>query len=153
MPLYQMLYLSRTNQSWSTAELEALCVYARARNTQDGLTGLLLYGNGHFVQLLEGRRQPLLLTYNRICLDPRHGDIVLLVDGPISQRSFPEWAMGALNVDSSGDIDRQRFRDIVAAFAKSAGPVPEHAVALTLLKEFRTHASARPSARLPDLAD
>ncbi len=140
MSLFQMLYLSE-------ADLAALGEQARIRNAQDGLTGLLLYGSGHFVQVLEGRRQPLLLTYDR------HSDLVLLVDGPIRQRAFPGWAMGVLNVDSPGDIDRQRFRDIVAAFARSAGPVPEHAVALTLLKEFRTHASARPPARLPDLAD
>lgn len=153
MSLFQMLYLSETTRRWSEADLAALGEQARVRNAQNGLTGLLLHGNGHFVQLLEGRRQPLLLTYDRICHDDRHSDLVLLVDGPVRQRAFPGWAMGVLNVDSAGDIDRQRFRDIVAAFARSAGPVPEHAVALTLLKEFRTHASARPPARLPDLAD
>jgi hypothetical protein len=153
MSLFQMLYLSETTRRWSETDLAALGEQARVRNAQSGLTGLLLYGSGHFVQVLEGRRQPLLLTYDRIGHDDRHSDLVLLVDGPIRQRAFPGWAMGVLNVDSSGDIDRQRFRDIVAAFAKSTGPVPEHAMALTLLKTFRTHASARPPARLPDLAD
>jgi hypothetical protein len=151
MSLFQMLYLSETKKRWSDAELEALCAHARARNAQDGLTGLLLYGNGHFVQLLEGRRQPLILTYTRICRDDRHSDIVLLVDGPIQRRTFPEWAMGVLNVETAGEFDRQRFRDIVAAFEKASGPVPDHAIALALLREFRAHAFERPPARLPDL--
>lgn len=147
-----MLYLSQTTRPWTQDDLAALAERCQQRNAKDGLTGLLLYGNGHFLQLLEGRRQPLLLTYDRICRDPRHTHLTLLLDGPISQRTFPEWAMGVLNLDTAAEVDRQRFRAIVAAFANSPGPLPENAAALALLKEFRTHAAARP-AMLPDLPD
>lgn len=57
MALFQLLYLSRATPAWTTDQLDALLAHAQRRNVQDGLTGLLLHGRGHFVQLLEGRRQ------------------------------------------------------------------------------------------------
>ena len=150
MPLSHMLYLSQTTRPWAQEDLAALGAQCQSRNQKDGLTGLLLYGNGHFLQLLEGRRQPLVLAYDRISRDERHEKLTVLLDGPITQRTFPEWAMGVLNVDTAADVDRQRFRAIVAAFEKSPGPMPENAAALALLREFRSHASARPPARLPE---
>ncbi|WP_239490039.1 BLUF domain-containing protein [Luteitalea sp. TBR-22] len=153
MALFHMLYLSRSTRDWTMAELAQLVAYSQRRNEQDGLTGLLLYGRGHFLQLLEGRRQPLLLTYDRIARDARHTDIELLLDGPIPARVFEGWAMGLLNVDQSGEVDRDRFDRLIAAFGPRQEPQAENALALSLLKEFRAHATARPAAtRLPDLA-
>ena len=152
MALFHMLYLSRTRLDWSDEELTTLVTRSQQRNAQDGLTGLLLYGNGHFLQVLEGRRQPLLLTYDRITRDDRHTDIHLLLDGPIQPRTFDRWAMGLLNVDTAGEIDRDRFDRIIRAFQPGQGPVAENALAVLLLKEFRSHVAERPPARLPDLA-
>lgn len=150
--LSHMLYLSRTTVTWSMEELSELVARSQRRNEADGLSGLLLYGRGHFLQLLEGRRQPLVLTYDRIARDPRHAELELLLDGPITVRLFDGWAMGLLNVDQSGAVDRDRFDRIVASFRPRTGPVAESALAVTLLKEFRAHAVARVPGRLPDLA-
>lgn len=152
MPLFHLLYLSRTRLDWSEQELAALVSHAQQRNARDGLTGLLLYGNGHFLQLLEGRRQPLLLTYNRIARDDRHTDVQLLLDGRVSRRTFDQWAMGLLNMHTAGDVDRDRFDRIIRAFTPGAAPVTDNALALLLLKEFRAHVSEQPPSRLPDLA-
>lgn len=152
MPLSHLLYMSRAVHEWTEESLVALSEDCQRRNTESGLTGLLLHGNGHFLQLLEGRRQPLLLTYDRIRRDDRHTNVTLLLDGAISQRTFPAWAMGVLNVDRRGAVDQQRFRAIVAAFAATPGPMAENATALALLKEFRALAASPSPARLPDLA-
>lgn len=152
MTLSHMLYLSRTRLDWTEPELEALTAHAQARNARDGLTGLLLYGNGHFLQLLEGRRQPLLLTYDRIARDPRHTELRLLLDGPIVKRTFSHWAMGLLNLNSAGEVDLQRYTRIIEVFPAGAGPLSENTLALTLLKEFRTHMAVPPRSPLPDLS-
>jgi hypothetical protein len=155
MTLFQLLYLSRTTLAWSPAELERLVTLSQQRNAADDLTGLLLYGRGHFVQLLEGRRQALLLTFDRISRDTRHADVQVLLDGRIEQRAFAGWSMGLINVDHAGEVDRSRFDRIIRAFQPGAGPVAGNALAVQLLKEFRAHAAeaaARP-ARLPDWPD
>lgn len=152
MALFQLLYLSRTRLDWTEPELAALAARAQDRNTSDGLTGLLLYGNGHFLQLLEGRRQPLLLTYDRIARDARHTDLRVLLDAPIARRTFPRWAMGLLNLDVSGEVDRDRFTRIIRAFPAGQGPVGNSKLALQLLKEFRDHVTEAPPSLLPDLS-
>lgn len=152
MALFQLLYLSRTRLDWTEAELAALAAHAQDRNTRDALTGLLLYGNGHFLQLLEGRRQPLLLTYDRIARDPRHTDLRVLLDASVARRTFPRWAMGLLNLDAAGEVDRERFTRIIQAFPAGPGPVGDSTLALRLLKEFRDHVMAAPRSVLPDLS-
>jgi len=152
MPLFQLLYLSRTRLDWTEPELAALAAQAQARNAKDGLSGLLLYGNGHFLQLLEGRRQPLLLTYDRIIRDSRHSDVRLLLDRAVARRTFAQWAMGLLNLNTRGDVDLNRFTRIIEAFPAGAGPVTENRLALSLLKEFRDHMAAAPATPLPDLS-
>lgn len=152
MALFQLLYLSRTRLDWTEPELAALAAHAQERNTRDGLTGLLLYGNGHFLQLLEGRRQPLVLTYDRIARDARHADLRVLLDAPVARRTFPRWAMGLLNLEVAREVDRDRFTRIIQAFPAGPSPVADNALALRLLKEFRDHVAAAPVARLPDLS-
>jgi hypothetical protein len=152
MPLFHMLYVSRSTRDWTPETLTALVSDAQRRNTQAGLTGLLLYGRGHFLQLLEGRRQPLLLTFDRIARDERHTDIELLLDGRIEQRTFDGWSMGLLDVDHAGGIDRDRFTAVIAAFRRGHGPVPENALAIALLKEFRVSATRPHPRSLPDVA-
>lgn len=152
MALSHMLYVSRSRLDWTPEELDRLAEVSRRRNAPDGLTGLLLYGRGHFLQLLKGRRQPLVLTFDRIVHDARHTDIDLLLDGPIAQRLFDGWAMGLLNVDQAGDLARDRFDRIVASLPRGSGPVLANAVALELLREFKAQASATVPGRLPDLS-
>ncbi len=151
MALSQLLYVSQTRLDWSPDELAVLVARAQARNAQDGLTGLLLYGRGHFLQLLEGRRQPLLNTFNRIVLDIRHRDVDVLLDGPIVRRTFDGWAMGLLDVTRGGDLDRERFDRIIRAFTPGTGPVADNALAVRLLQEFRAHAAEDSPSTLPDL--
>ena len=150
--LSHMLYVSRTTLDWTVSELEELVAYAQQRNAKDGLTGLLLYGRGHFVQLLEGRRQPLVLTFDRIARDPRHTEVEVLLDGPIPKRLFDGWAMGLVNVEQAGEIDRDRFDRVIASFARAGAPAPRNEVALALLREFKAHASARAVPSLPELS-
>ena len=51
--VYQVLYLSAAARLFSDVELRALLADARARNEAAGLTGMLLYEDGHFLQTLE----------------------------------------------------------------------------------------------------
>lgn len=95
-----VVYVSAAARLMSEGELISLLEVCRERNEAEGLTGMLLYKDGSFMQALEGEAGPLERTCDRIRRDPRHGGLVFLRDGEIAERSFAGWAMGFRSVDS-----------------------------------------------------
>jgi methanogenic corrinoid protein MtbC1 len=75
------------------SDLQALVRTSQARNRALGLTGVLLYDNGTFFQWLEGPEEGLSRVWSSIQRDPRHCDVTLLRDEPISDRVFEGWAL------------------------------------------------------------
>jgi hypothetical protein len=68
--------------------------FSREKNARLGITGVLLYINGHIVQVLEGEQQVIEDLYKTIQADPRHKDVRTVIDRPITQRLFSHWYMG-----------------------------------------------------------
>jgi hypothetical protein len=103
--MHYVIYVSQAVKPMSNADLESLLSFSRTRNTDKGITGLLIYrraqesGSGHFIQMLEGDETEVRALYDRIRRDPRHHTILLLREGEIAGRMFSEWAMGFKNVD------------------------------------------------------
>jgi Sensors of blue-light using FAD len=93
-PIWQLLYRSEQAYEMDTSDLMKLLFDARTFNRDNGITGLLLYRDGHFMQLLEGEEPMLRLLYGWIAADPRHRNPVLEIDAPARERLFPEWKMG-----------------------------------------------------------
>jgi hypothetical protein len=78
----------------SDADLEQIVASATRRNTANGITGMLLYADDHFMQLLEGEEALVDATFARVREDPRHGEVTVTERGPIASRSFANWSMG-----------------------------------------------------------
>lgn len=95
--LYMLSYCSRNRIDGDAAtmerELAQILEVARRKNLANGVTGALLHNAGSFAQVLEGPRDVIEETFERIQCDDRHGEVMLLHAGPIRQRSFPEWSM------------------------------------------------------------
>lgn len=83
--------------------IEAILHASRRNNERDGLTGALLVGERHFLQVLEGSRTALGACMTRIMRDPRHEAIELISAGEVPARLFADWSM--LRIDS-GAIGR-----------------------------------------------
>ena len=65
---------------------------ARRNNARDGITGC--WSAAKIVpQLLEGQREAVIATYERILPDDRHANIVTLSSGDIESRLFRDWTM------------------------------------------------------------
>lgn len=94
MDLIEVLYLSRRVSETGPGEINDILQTARAFNAANGVTGLLLYGNEHFFQLLEGPAATLDALVDRIKRDPRHTGMIVLARNPIPARSFDGWSMG-----------------------------------------------------------
>ena len=82
-----------------SSDLVSLLVEAREKNERLNITGLLLYKNRSFMQLLEGSEASVREVYAKICVDPRHKWVRTLMTGPASERDFPQWFTGFENLD------------------------------------------------------
>jgi uncharacterized Fe-S cluster-containing MiaB family protein len=92
--LMHCVYASAATQRFETADLTALLQTARKHNEGAGLTGILLYTEGSFFQVLEGMPDAVEALYARIELDRRHEQVTKIVTEAIPNRSFAEWTMG-----------------------------------------------------------
>jgi hypothetical protein len=100
MPLFYLVYVSSATRLFSKQELNSLLSEARAKNSAKGITGLLLYSEGNFIQLLEGEREVIETLYKTIEADPRHKNVIKVLEGELSQRNFSEWSMGYRSISS-----------------------------------------------------
>lgn len=92
--MLSLVYVSYATTPFSEADLEALLQKSRSNNTRDGISGMLLYRDGDFLQVLEGPEESVRAAYTRIARDSRHGRIMMLDESEIGERNFADWSMG-----------------------------------------------------------
>lgn len=92
--LVSLVYSSSATRPFDDAELAQLLTVSRARNSARGITGMLLYRGGEFVQILEGPRSDVEGLMQTIGRDSRHRDVRVLIEEPLHERRFEEWTMG-----------------------------------------------------------
>lgn len=86
-----LTYQSRASSAPTEDELDALVTRARQRNNSVGVTGMLLYEDGRFLQTLEGPPQGLSAVWASIKQDERHQDIEVLTEHFVEARLFSDW--------------------------------------------------------------
>lgn len=91
--MYFLVYVSAAGTWFSESELRALLTSARFRNEHAGITGMLLYKDGNFMQALEGPEIAVRGLYKRIEADRRHRGLVVLDCGTHETRQFARWNM------------------------------------------------------------
>ncbi len=96
--LVRLMYVSRAVEGAPPAVLFDILKKSKANNHKAGITGVLCYSEGIFLQALEGARLVVNALYNRIATDPRHFDVMLLNYEEISERHFPNWFMGHIDL-------------------------------------------------------
>ena len=94
MALIQLVYASLATKPLTEEELKDLAVVARSNNERHEVTGLLLYKNESFLQVIEGEEGKTMRLFEKIRLDSRHEGLVMLRRRQVATRSFPDWAMG-----------------------------------------------------------
>ena len=95
--VYQILYCSRNNIRGTEAEIkaqiDAILRASRVNNGKVEVTGALFHNTVFFAQVLEGRFDEVQRVFERLQLDPRHSDLVVLRSGYVAARDFAEWSM------------------------------------------------------------
>jgi acylphosphatase len=79
---------------------------SKKNNLALGITGVLFYHNGNFLQVLEGKKEHLEQLMNILKKDTRHTHITRIVDIEIPTRGFPDWNMDVFNLDAEVAIKR-----------------------------------------------
>lgn len=103
--LAQIVYMSALADHADDACLRDILAESTAKNPARHITGILLYVNGSFLQVLEGHPQTLKELYRRIHSDPRHTGVVKISQQAIEDREFGEWSMGWAQV-AAADLDQ-----------------------------------------------
>ena len=101
--MFHIIYVSTATERLSPSQLRDLLAVARQRNHSLGLTGLLLYANERFIQVLEGPEPAVRKVFETIQRDVRHKNIDTLRLESIEDRHFPDWRMGFHNFDVSSE--------------------------------------------------
>jgi hypothetical protein len=92
------MYASRAVAAVDQEELVSILRKSKVNNPQLGVTGVLCFSEGIFLQVLEGGRSFVNRLYNRIASDARHSDVELLCYEEIGERHFAGWSMGQVNM-------------------------------------------------------
>lgn len=97
--MLSLVYVSSATNLLSNEELVALLDQCRANNSALDITGMLLYKDGNFMQVLEGPDPAVRQVYTRILSDARHRGAIKLLEESIQERQFANWTMGFKNLD------------------------------------------------------
>ena len=134
--LIHLIYASKDAVGLDPEEVRELLAKARENNEEHGITGMLLFADGSFFQVLEGKEEHVEAVFEAIKKDDRHKNIVRIIREAISERSFGRWSMGyaaASGTDLNeieglndffaegsclADIDRGRAKKLLNVFAK-----------------------------------
>lgn len=124
--MLQIVYTSTANREFSGADIDRLLAGARGRNRTIGVTGMLVFHDGTFLQALEGEQRAVNEIFASIQSDARHRDITVLHRGSgFEQRVFGDGSMGFADFSGAADLlrcflslhERPRIKDLDRARA------------------------------------
>jgi Sensors of blue-light using FAD len=136
--LSQLVYVSNRKSNCTDVEIQKILESCKKNNPSLEITGVLLYSDTKFIQLVEGNSKVINGLYDKIKGDNRHNNTMMISYGPIKDRAFPSWHMGARKIEGSSidfktDItseDKNIFNNILSGKEENGTKV------LGLLKKF-----------------
>lgn len=95
--MYQLIYISSSTKSLAKDEFLELVVQSQSKNDAMGITGVLMFKDGNFMQVLEGEQELIAKLYSTIKVDPRHTLVSIIQEGPINLREYQGWSSTYFN--------------------------------------------------------
>ncbi len=135
--MIQISYISSATDPMSTQELLELLRQSRENNAENGITGMLLYGNGTFLQVLEGEEKVVENLLDKIRKDPRHTDLRLLHRKTIQKRQYSDWSMGFKRLSTKELQNIEGLRDFGESDFNPDYLTQHNAVVQSLMNHFR----------------
>lgn len=136
MALIQLIYVSSLSDIKLEQDIGKILESSVRHNKENGITGMLLYANGNFLQVLEGEAEAVGESFTRICADPRHYDIIHLISGPIADRHFSQWSMGYQHLSENYLREFPKYAPFFKFHANDEAICAKSGIALELLRQF-----------------
>jgi hypothetical protein len=132
-----LTYLSSATDLFDDERLAALMSDTRPRNEARGLTGMLLYSDGNFIQVLEGPDEAVEQTFRSISADPRHRGIIVALRDQVEARAFPDWSMAFRSVDPDDVRRLPGYSEFLTSWGRDRIFGDRAAAAYQMLEIFR----------------
>jgi len=97
--MLRIIYISCSQEYLNGQKIQFLLEQSRKNNLQNKISGVLIYVDGDFLQVIEGPKFAVLDLFESIKKDARHKRIMTIVNTEIKKRSFPKWNMGFCSTD------------------------------------------------------
>ncbi len=134
--MYFILYSSQAKGQPNSQEFAIILGQSLRNNPAKEITGLLLYHDGSFMQIIEGEKANVLALYETIRHDSRHEHVKTIVEGEQNGRKFPDWAMGFRAFTGGREITVPGYINLSDNTLIFEAGGPEAHPALALLKDF-----------------
>lgn len=92
--IFAIAYVSNARTDLTMTEIDELFKFVIDFNTKNTITGILLYKEGDFMQIIEGTKKSIVNLYNRILNDNRHKNVITLYNNTIEGRIFESYETG-----------------------------------------------------------
>ena len=135
--MFQLVYASTATKLFSSRGLLEVMPRYREKNLRLGITGLLLYKQGSFMQALEGEEAAVRTLYAAIRADSQHHHVLTLMALTVPERRFPNWSMGFKDLSAMGVADVPGYAPCPALPLASDEISWQASVALSLLATFQ----------------
>ncbi len=132
---YQLAYTSFSRLPLQETTLSDILGASRRNNSRDEITGILMYEDRTFFQVLEGEQSAVEdCYYKRIFNDPRHGNISLIWRGLAERQVFSDWAMGYVGPHEIGRYTKDTFTTLDDLSGDETSPANSKDLALELAR-------------------
>ncbi|MGZ9709258.1 EAL domain-containing protein [Glaciimonas sp. GNP009] len=120
-PLEFLIYVSTATAPMPGLALDAILKQSSSYNRTNGITGCLLYQDGYFMQMLEGKQEVLEGLMEKIKSDSRHSDVLTVIEGRAPRRIFIDWSMDFRDLMQGGNkSDFQQWQKRTISFVELA---------------------------------
>lgn len=103
--LKTICYMSDSTNDESMLTIKDIYKKAKLNNAKNNISGVLIYHNGNYLQVLEGNENDVNKTYERIAKDTRHKNIIKVINANVEQRIFEDYNFGFTIVRSSSEFE------------------------------------------------
>ena len=135
MPLVSLIYASSAIHKMSRQEIIDILDKSREKNKQLGITGILLYKDGNFLQVLEGEEDVVTKLYETIEADSRHVGTHVMLKRPIDERTFGDWQMAFVDLN---EVDTSQLEGYSDFLETPLNQIQGGSLAYTFLNTFKS---------------
>lgn len=137
MALITLIYVSSATKTVKDSDIVDILKASREANGKVDITGILLFKDGNFMQVLEGEAAVVDALHGKISKDPRHTGLITLLRKPITERSFSNWKMGFKDMGGLTPAEKSGHSDYLDLPLNDRTFVTNPSSALILLQSFK----------------